>query len=43
MLLVVFNCNTSNRHFIVRKIFTRIKLQTFDSCHEKFNQLGILF
>ena len=29
--------STSNRHFIVCKNFTRIKLQTFDSCNEKMN------
>ena len=43
VLLLVFNWNTSNRHFILCKIFTRIKLQTFDSCHEKFNEVGIFF
>ena len=34
-------CNTSNRHFIVCNIFVRIKLQTFDSFPEKFNEVGI--
>ena len=31
--LLVFNCNASNRHFMVWKTFTRIKLQYFDSYH----------
>ena len=29
--------STSNRHFIICKNFTRIKLQTIDSCNEKMN------
>ena len=43
VLLLVFNVKTSNRNFIIRKIFTRINLQIFDLCHEKFNEVDIFF